>query len=263
MKKPLIEIALGVAWLVGISAALRILDLAFGPAALATAMAGALAVDLAAGRAGVRWSEDPEAKDTALTLAQRAAIGAGITLAAGAVVVGASAALHWFHVDGLSATGVLIFALVRAVALGVRDELLYRGIPLLAAERAGVPPLVARGFAALAGAAPLVLVPGVTPAAVAMTIALGWLCGALWERDRGAWAAVGAHGAWVLVVGSVLHGGLIDADWTTGNLALGATAAGPPAWLATGVLIVAAIVVTRVVPARLFQAHDVAVDSER
>ncbi len=38
-----------------------------------------------------------------------------------------------------------------------------------------------------------------------------------------------------------MHGGAVEVTWTTGELAVGASAAGPPAWLATVVLMVAAI----------------------
>src|SRR5262249_24765506 len=68
---PLVEIALGVAWLVGLSAALRVLDLALGP--LPKVIVGALVVDLAAGRAGVRWSEEEQPLDAAAVSARRVA----------------------------------------------------------------------------------------------------------------------------------------------------------------------------------------------
>ncbi len=142
-------------------------------------------------------------------------------------------------------SAALALAVARAAAVSVRDELLFRGIPLAAAARAGVPAPIARGFAALVSGAAIVMIPGASPAAVALAVASGWLFASLWERDRGAWAAVGAHGAWVLLIGSMLHGGLFDVDWTTGNLAIGASAAGAPAWLAAGVLAVAGVLVVR------------------
>ena len=89
------------------------------------------------------------------------------------------------------------------------------------------------------------MVPGVTPAALALAVASGWLFASLWERDRGAWAAVGAHAAWTLLVGSALHGGIVDLDWTRGELAVGAAAAGAPAWVATVCLIAAATLLPR------------------
>jgi hypothetical protein len=235
---PLIDLGLGAAWLVGSAAALQILDGVLGRAALGTALAGAILVDFAAGRAGVRWEVDDAGPDAWKRAAQRVAAGAGVALALAAALLGAAVGLGW--IDGRGAgmhpSSALGFALARAAAIGVRDELLYRGIPLAAAARAGVPAPIARGFAALSGGAALALVPGVSPAAVALAVGSGWLFAALWERDRAPWAAVGAHATWALVLGSVLHGGLFDADWVKGNLSIDASAAGAPAWVAAIVL---------------------------
>jgi hypothetical protein len=240
--QPLVEVGLGVAWLIGVAAALKLVDLLFGPAAMGTALVGAVLADLAAGRAGVRWAaEGIDWREGA----RRAGVGAAIAAGVVAVVVGIAAALRWFHNDGVGTSAVLLFAIARAIAVAARDELVLRGIPLVAAARAGVPEPYARAFAAIASGAAIALVPGVTIAAVAMAIASGWLFAALWTRGRGAYAAVGAHAGWVLGVGSVLHGGLLDTDWTIGNFALGASAAGPPAWLAAAVLSAAAIAVSR------------------
>ena len=54
------------------------------------------------------------------------------------------------------------------------------------------------------------MLPGVHLAAVVLAAASGWFFAALWQRDRGAWMALGAHGAWLLLFGSVMHGGLFD-----------------------------------------------------
>jgi hypothetical protein len=47
---------------------------------------------------------------------------------------------------------------------------------------------------------------------------------------------VGAHAAWVLLMGSGIHGGLADLTWVRGNVAIDASSSGPPAWLAAGLL---------------------------
>jgi uncharacterized protein len=243
---PLIELGLGAAWLVGISAALQVLDAVLGPANLGVAIFGALGTDLAAGRAGVRWDRDAKAGDDPRIPARRLAAGAGVALAVGVAAVGIAGALRWFHVEATpSPSAALAFAVARAAAISVRDELLFRGIPLAAAARAGVPAPIARGFSALVSGAALVLVPGVTPAALALAIASGWLFASLWERDRGAWAAVGAHAAWALLLGSVIHGGVLDLAWTTGELTVGASAAGAPAWIASVALLAAAALLPR------------------
>ncbi len=132
----------------------------------------------------------------------RVGVGAAVAVGAAVVAIAASGALQWFQVEaGVPLSAALAFAVARAAAMAVRDELLFRGIPLAAATRAGVPAPVARVFAALLSGASLVLLPGVTPAAIALAVASGWLFASLWERDRGAWAAFGAHGAWLLVTG--------------------------------------------------------------
>jgi hypothetical protein len=245
-RAALVELGIGAASLVGIAFALRLLELLLGPANLGAAIFGALAVDIAVGRMGVRWDAEEVPAIAAKKGALRVAAGSLVTLVVAGVVVSVAAALHWFHREGPTApSSALAFALVRAAALATRDELLFRGVTLRAAARAGIPASVARVFAALVGGAALVLVPGVTPGAVAVAVALGWLTARLWEHDRGAWAAVGAHAMWLLIVGSALHGGLLDVEWTSGELAIGASASGPPAWLAAALLVVAAIVVGR------------------
>jgi uncharacterized protein len=188
----------------------------------------------------MRWDEDsvegqPYPWGRAL---MRAGTGAGIALGAGAVVVAVSASAGWLHGhgEGIHPVLALFLALLRAAAVAVRDELLYRGIPITTARRARLPAPVGRAFAALAGAAAIALVPGVTAAALVMEAAAGWLFASLWERGRGAWAAVGAHAAWVLLMGSALHGGLADLDWVNGSVAIDASSSGPPAGLAAGLL---------------------------
>jgi membrane protease YdiL (CAAX protease family) len=242
----LIELGLGAAWLVGIAAALQILDSVLGPANLGVAIFGALRTDLAAGRAGVRWDRDAEPGADPRIPGRRLAAGAAVALAAGVAAMGLSRALGWFHVESTTGpSAALAFAVARAAAVSVRDELLFRGVPLVAMARAGVPARIARAFSALVSGAALVLVPGVTPAALALAVVSGWLFAALWDRDRGAWAAVGAHAAWVLLLGSVTHGGVLDLAWTTGELTVGASAAGAPAWAACAVLVAAAAILLR------------------
>lgn len=248
----LVEIGLGAAWLVGLAAALQVFDQISGAAELRTPLFGALAIDLLAGRAGVRWEWDDAGIDARRHAVRRVGVGAAVALVVGGVVVAVAAMLRWFHGEAaVRPSAALAVAVARAAAVAVRDELLFRGVPLAAAARARVPAPVARAFAALVSGATVVMVPGVTPAAVALAIASGWLFAALWERDRGAWAAVGAHGAWILLLGSALHGGLYEVEWTHGELAVGASAAGAPAWVAAALLTAAGFAVLRLPWARV------------
>jgi uncharacterized protein len=242
---PLVELGIGAAWLVGLASMLSILEQLMGPGSLGTALLGAVAIDLLAGRAGVRWEWDEAPLDARRHAVRRVAAGAAVALGAGTVAVGIAWALRWCHGEGAQPSWALAFAVARAAAIAVRDELLFRGLPLAAAARARVPASIAQAFAALVSGAAVAMIPGVTPAAVALAVGSGWLFAALWARDRGAWAAVGGHAGWLLFVGSVLHGGLFDIDWTTGNLAAGASAAGAPAWVAAGVLVAAGFAVGR------------------
>jgi hypothetical protein len=260
--RPLIELALGAAWLVGSAAVLLVLDAVLGAASMATALIGAMLLDLASSRAGVAWDVAGAVGEawgyalpdrTPRRAVQRVAIGAGVALVVGGAVLGLSAGLRWLggHGEGIHPSFALGFALVRAAAVAVRDELLYRGIPLFAAARAGVSARVSRVFSALLSGAAIALMPGVTLGAVALAVGGGWLFASLWQRDRGAWAAIGAHAMWALLIGSVVHGGLFDLDWNVGNLAMGPSAEGAPAWLAAAALVGAGFAV-RAIPERFF-----------
>lgn len=246
---PLVELSLGIAWLLGIAAALLIIERLMPAASLAAAILGALIVDAGATRAGVRWStaDEGETRFDWRRAVKRVALGAGVAFALGGVVLAFAVARGWLHGhEGPRLSSAVLFAILRAAAVATRDELLFRGIPLVAADRAGVPAPIARIFAALTGGAAIALVPGVTVAAVALAIASGFLTATLWQHERGGFTAVGARAAWLLLFGSLLHGGLFDIDWNVGSLAIGNTSWGPPAWLAAGVLAAGALVVPRI-----------------
>ena len=241
--RPLIELALGAAWLIGLSAALLILDIALGRSVVGVAVAGAVIVDLAAGWAGVRW--DFGARRAYPEAARR--VGAGVAIAAlvVALTIAVSLAAGWASLGVGRPSLTLLLAVLRASATGVRDELLFRGIPLAACARAGVPAPLARLFAALAGAAPIALASNVSPAAIALAAGSGWLFATLWQRDRGAWSAVGAHAGWMLITGALTHGELLDLDWSIGNLTLGPRASGAPAWIAAALAVGVALLLPR------------------
>jgi uncharacterized protein len=245
VARPL-ELGLGAAWLVGVAAALQLLD-RLPLASLAVAILGAVVVDLAATRAGVRWDPDEAAPDRTSRAARRMGFGALAALATGAIVLVVSYALGWVHGTGepIRPSLAVLLAVVRAAAIAVRDEVLFRGIPLLAASRAGVGALPARIFAALAGGAAIAMMPGAGPASVALAVGSGYLTASLWQREGGAWAPIGARAAWLLLFGSLLHGGMLDVDWHVGEIAIGNTSSGPPAWLAAVCLVAAGVVVMK------------------
>lgn len=319
MGTPLAELGTGAAWLLGLSAANQIVAILFRSNPLATAVIQAVIVDLAVGRAGVRWEPLPEEKPpskseagSAVTtpaappdsasadegapsseaptsapatssrapIASRTAttpvatatgasttapapitgdratslrgigIGAGIALAVTVSVLGLAVGLGWAKVSATHAPNLsLLFGLLRSVAIGVRDSLLYVALPLHFAARASqgslprgagrsrlrVPP-IPRGavlaFSALAGGAVLVLQPAATPANVVLAMTVSGLAAVLWSRDGAGWAAVGLLAGWVFLAGNLIGGGILDVDWKKGALAPGFLADGAPAWVA-------------------------------
>lgn len=239
----LLELSLGAAWLIGLAAILQLLTALIGQSPLAVGLAGAVIADVVSSRAGVRWDDalDPAEPGYRARIARRIGVGAGLgAVAAGVTVLGA-VALGWVRLAPGHVSLGLGFALVRAVAVAVRDELLLTGIAFTAAARAGVSSRFALAFAALAHGAAIALAPGAGAPAFVLATASGALSAALWQRYRGAWAAVAASASWTLLAGTGLRGGFLDATWTDGALALGARAFGPPAWLAAIVLAVLAL----------------------
>jgi hypothetical protein len=246
-KRPVREIVRGVAWLVGTALALRVVEIFLGHSPLGVTLAGAVLVDLAAHRAGVRWDEAEDAlrRRRALLGALRG-LAVAIAIVALTVVVCAAAGRVELRAGSLSAS--LGLGLLRAGAAGVRDEMLYRGIPLFVGARAGLGARASIGYASLTGAAGLLLVPGVTLEAVVLAVALGLLFAVLWQRSGAAWAAVGAHAGWVFFAGAGLRGGLVEATWVNASLAEGPRARGVAALVAAGLSLAAAAVVWRFWP---------------
>jgi hypothetical protein len=239
-----LDLAIGAAWLVALAAALRVVDVALGAVPLAAAMAGAVLVDLALARAGVRWDE-AEKHASIAAYARRAAAGVAVGLAVVLVAVAALALAGRARVAPGSPSLAVGVGLVRAASIAVRDELLFRGLVLSVVARAGLPARVGVGFAALAGGAAMALERGAGLASIALVVASGLLFASLWRRERGAFAAVGAHAAFVFVAGPGLRGGLVDVTFAGGVLSAGPTAQGAPAWVAAALFVVLAVVVAR------------------
>jgi len=242
-RTPLVELGLGVAWLLGTAAMLQVVEILLGRVIMGAAIAGAVIADIAGTWAGVRWDEGEKRHWKAAV----ARLGAGAGVAAGviALTLTVGAVLGRLEVSrGAPSIGIFLVVL-RSAAVAVRDELIFRGIPLVAAARAGIPKPVARAFAALAGAASMAFLPGANPASIALTAASGWLFATLWQRDRGAWSAVGAHAAWALLTGALLSGGLVDIAFREGTFTLGPRASNAPAWIAAGIALLAAALVPR------------------
>ncbi len=243
-----LDLAIGAAWLVGLGAALRVVDVIVGQSPLAAAVVGAVLVDLLLSRAGVRWDE---AGGRPLEGYLRSAVvGAGFGALAVAVPVVLLTLAGAAHVAPGRPSFALALGLVRAGAVAVRDELLFRGLVLAVVARAGLPVAAGLGFSAVAGGAAVALERGSSPASVALVVASGLLFAVLWRRDRGAFQAVGAHAAVALLAGVGLRGGLIEVTWASGLLGAGTHAQGAPAWVAAIGCLAIALVVGRSVGVR-------------
>jgi hypothetical protein len=225
--------------MLALAAVLRGLEAIVGQNPFALPIAGAIAAELIAAQVGVTWS-NLDGKPAALgDLARASAKGAAPIAIAVVLVVGVGRAFGIAEVDAGHPSATLLFAAVRAVAIGARDELLFRGIPLAAAERAKVPRTAAITFGVLAGVASLAWMPSVTPAAIALEACSGLAFALLWRW--GTVSAVAAHAAWALLIGAGLHGSVIEVSWSRGALAIGAHAEGPPAAIAAVAILVATI----------------------
>ncbi|NUO50018.1 MAG: CPBP family intramembrane metalloprotease [Polyangiaceae bacterium] len=233
-KQRLSILGTGAAWLLGIRAALLILAGVLGSSPLPEAVLGALIVDLATGRAGLPWSEDDLKRGEAL---RRAMLGAGVGAGVAALALGISLAAGWGTGFAGHADVTSLMAFVPAGAIAVRDELLYRGLPLLFAARAGLPIWTAVAFGALAS--PSTFAGGhPSAAAIALAVSNGALFGTLYVRTKSAWGAVGAHAAWALVTDMLARGTLFEVRWGAGELATGEAAAGPPAFVGAALALV-------------------------
>lgn len=238
-RSPLVELARGAAWLVGLAAVLQLVTRALGASPLAAVLAGAVIADIGSARAGVRW-DDPDGQGPAndpRRVALRLGTGAGLAAIAVALTVALALALGW---AGVAATGTpavaFLLVLLRSAAFAFREELLLTGIAFAAAARAGVPSRYALAFAALAHGAAVTLAPGSSPAAVTLAVALGALTARLWQR-RGPLAAIAAAATFHVLAGAGLRGDLLDITWRAGSLTTGARASGEVAWLAAACVV--------------------------
>lgn len=260
-RSPLAELGIGAAWLVGIGAVCQMAAILLGSNPLAVTVVQAVIVDLAVGRAGVRWDPEADDKTAAETRNATRGIGAGLGAAAAvtAIVMGVSAALGWASFEVHGPTMSLALGTIRAVAIGVRDAQLYVALPLFfvgratglgapskpSAPRARIPLVSAVVFGALAGGASIALLPAATPANVTLAATVLAATGAFWLRDRNGWAAVGVCGGFAFVAGTLLRGGLVDVSWKKGTLAPGLVADGAPAWIAAILFVLVAALVLR------------------
>ena len=247
VTKPIREIARGIAWLVGAAVAARFVETLVGRSPLGAALAGAVVVDLAMTRAGVRWDDHDDTNLKGSAARARRSIGIGVAVASVLVVVPVvcSVIVGAATISVGSPSMSLLFGLLRGAADGVRDELLYRGLPFYVAARAGVRVPIVLGYAALLGATPLMLMERLSWEALVLSLANGVLFGMLWVQTKSAWASVSAHAAWFFLAGIGLRGSIVEVSWKSGLLAENARTRGLPAIICVIVSILLTVFVSK------------------
>jgi hypothetical protein len=233
-----------VAWGLVFYAGAQLVAMFLGGAALGALAVQAALAEWGAGQMSIAWS-DSAAKDppTWGAMAARAGSGAALGFGAGAFVVVfllVTRAATLTHNKPL--LGQLAIGLVVATLTAVRDELMLRGFVLRALV--GWPSRAVRlGACALAGAAAQLGDATSTRVEIAAAALAGAAFAAVWERDRGAWKAVGAHTAWLFATGAMIRGGLLDvraaaSAWGGGDVGFRGSIA---VLVATGAIAVAVI----------------------
>jgi hypothetical protein len=220
------------AWGIAVYAATRIASLLLANLSMASAVAQAVMAEWGAGRVGVAWSDPTQPVPTTGAILRRAGIGAAIGLVAAGAVVGFLASTNAVLLERAQpALAPVVVALVTAGLYAMRDELLLHGIAIraLASVESPITKVLACGLTSAAAAYGEI---GATaPRAAVVQGLLGIIFGALWVRDRGAWAAWGAHTGWLFTTSALMQGGIFESHvasstWGGGDAGpLGGTAA--------------------------------------
>lgn len=235
------------AWSLAIYAAMALAASYLSKNAMASLVAQAVIAEWGAGRLGVAWSDPNAPVATGSQIAKRALRGAGLGLAAAALVVAFALVTRGATVAANTPAPVAIaMGLIAPGLVAMREELVFRGLVLrvLGSVRSPGAKIVATGLASAAGAlgASHVGLPEVLAAGL-----VGAAFGALWIRERGAWMAWGAHAAWLWATGTLVSGGLVDVRaaktaWAGGDFGI---ASGYPAVVVLGAIAVVGIATSR------------------
>jgi hypothetical protein len=199
-------------WGLAIYVGTRIAALLLESVSLPAATVQAVMAEFGAGFLGVGWSDPKQPIPTAAAVARRAGVGAAIGVVAAAVVVGFLATTQAILLERSDpAIAAIVVALVTSGLFAMRDELLLHGIVIraLVSVEAPILKVVACGLTS-AAAAYGELGAAATPGAVIVQGLLGIIFGALWVRDRGAWAAWGSHTAWLFTTSLLMQGGIFE-----------------------------------------------------
>ncbi|HHH26961.1 MAG TPA: hypothetical protein ENK57_01240, partial [Polyangiaceae bacterium] len=223
-KARLRTIALGAGYLVAIGAALQLARSFFSNPTTGV-MIGAMIVAFITGHAGLSAEEGgPAARRRALVALALVSLPIIASIAV-AVLLGASLPIGS---PGMSA----VFGIAEAIAVGYVAEAWLHGLPLLYADRAGVPVPIAVAYAVTAGVGVMIFAGPIQPAGIVLAIAYGTFFSLLWLRTGDAWAPVTAHVAWVWACDGLLRGDVFDLGPQAGRLTHALEARGAVAWVA-------------------------------
>jgi hypothetical protein len=219
-------------WGIGIFAGTRVVALLLESASMPAAVAQAVIAEWGCGRLGIAWSDPKAPAPTGAAIARRAGIGAAIGAVAAGLVVAFLASTQAVLLERVSpSTSMMIVALVTAGLYAMRDELLLHGLVLRTLVSVESPVVKVLACGVTSAAAAYGELGASAPRAVVVQGLLGMVFGALWVRDRGAWAAWGAHTAWLFTTSFLMQGGIFESrvaatSWGGGDAGpLGGTAA--------------------------------------
>lgn len=207
------------AWGIAIYAATRIAALLLAETlSVASAVAQAVLAEWGAGRVGVAWSDPTQPVPTTGAILRRAGVGAAIGLVAAGVVVGFLASTNAVILDRSQPDlRLFVVALISAGLYAMRDELLLHGIVMRALVTVESPLVKVLACGLTSAAAAYGEIGASAPPAAVVQGLLGIVFGALWVRDRGAWAAWGAHTGWLFTTSALMQGGLFESHVASGT----------------------------------------------
>jgi hypothetical protein len=198
---------------------------------LAALICTAIAVEIFASRIGLRWSVDSSNNFARSLLSFAKGLGLGLAMSAFIAAVLALVGSASFEIAFFAPSTVLL-GLVACLAEAVRDELLYRGIPLTI-MRSRFDNRVAIAFVCLLSATPIFSQQTLHGAAFLISVSSALISSVLWCVGRGAFLPLGFRSAFAFAVTVLLAGGGVDMRLKSGALFPFTCANGAPAlWMA-------------------------------
>ena len=193
----------------------RIAEVILSAQAMAALVAQVVLVEWGTSRVGVSWAAEPASTTTVLRR-----VGPAMLLGLGAVaaIVGlgiVTGGIETEHVANVS-VAILVLGLLNAALVAWRDELLLHGVALRAIDGAVGPVGQIVACAATSAGAALGR-SDATPRTILVGALTGTLFGALWARDRGAWAPWAANAAFRFGAGTLFAGGILQTRVATGT----------------------------------------------